>query len=322
MTSVKLIAVANHKGGSGKTPCAYTISKGMALRGKKVLAVDCDAQGNLTNKFFTNEFDRVNVDLPDSIAHDDGLANTLALFRPTENGGDIAQPHRISDNFYLIGSRSSLHAAEKYEIDVQQNFWDQIFAVVDEGNFDIVVFDCPPAAGVLQSSAVMVSTHVLCPTALTADSFAGVQTIVNLIRQLKKRINPDLELLGIVLTRVKNSSSKSFKDYHRQVIDTYGNAVLDSMLSESVEYENASMNNLSIEEHLKPTQHRIDKHTEHKVFKEVTSFMNEVISRLGLTVDKNIETLNDVPLPELDDKPTESVESETHIEQKEHADAI
>lgn len=184
---MKTIAIANQKGGVGKTTTAVNLGAGIAIEGFRVLMIDLDSQCNLTRTFLT----------PDMIQNT--LANVLI-----DNKGDrlpftaaVYETH--IENLDLAASHIRLARLEK------SGQFDDLFRLKDalgtsSSEYDFALIDCPPSLGVVVTQALLASDFVLIPLAAEYYAFEGTQDLEETVKSVR-RSNPALAVLGYVLTR-------------------------------------------------------------------------------------------------------------------------
>ncbi len=183
---VKVIAIANQKGGVGKTTTAVNLSACMAELGKKVLLVDLDPQGNSTSGLGFNKM---------QIKHSayDALVNDLAaesVLLPTKVPNLTMLPATIQ----LAGAEIELVAILSRENRLKKAL-DKI-----KYNFDYVLIDCPPSLGLLTINGLTAANSVLIPIQCEFYALEGLTQLMNTIALVQKNLNPSLTLEGVVLT--------------------------------------------------------------------------------------------------------------------------
>ena len=193
-TKMITIAVANQKGGVGKSTVTREIASACALVGYKVLMIDCDPQGNLTNSWIDN-LDEIN---PVSLAN--------VLIRPTEKGSPM-QPLTNAliatplPNLDLVGTDYKLIALEKEPPSTVYRLKKEL---KENGqSYDLVFLDCPPHLGNALESALTAADWLLIPCAAAAMGLEGLSQLIYTTERIKSDVNPDLKILGALLNLYK-----------------------------------------------------------------------------------------------------------------------
>lgn len=178
----RILAVFNHKGGTGKTTTSVTIAAGLAERGAKVLLVDTDAQGNVG----------VSLGLP----VERSLYHVLVMGLPVADAVKTVRP-----GLDVLPSNETLAAAELYLAGRKQR--DRVLASRFEGvldTYDYVVVDCSPSLSLMNQNALVLSDAVLCPVACDYLSLVGVRQVLRTIKHVNKLLNHPVQLWGILPT--------------------------------------------------------------------------------------------------------------------------
>lgn len=184
----RMIAVANQKGGVGKTTTSINLSASLAEKGKKVLLVDMDSQGNTTSGLGLekNELDKTIYEvLRDEITVEEALIEIDHCF----------------GNLFLIPANRNLAGAE-IELITSENMQfilkEKLKSVRDE--FDFIILDCPPALGMLTVNAMTASDSVLVPIQCEFYALDGLTQLIYTINLIQENLNPSLYIEGVVFT--------------------------------------------------------------------------------------------------------------------------
>ena len=177
-----VIAVANHKGGVGKTTSTQNIGAALAKLGKKTLLLDLDPQGNLSDAF---GYDNVEESIYDALT---GKADVPII--------------KLSDHLDLIPSNLDLSVAE-VELSGRTGREYTLKDVIDEvvKQYDYVLIDCPPSLGLLTINALTACHEVYIPLDSHYFSMKGLDKLMFIINQIKKRLNTSIRISGVFMTR-------------------------------------------------------------------------------------------------------------------------
>lgn len=181
-----MIALANQKGGVGKTTSSVNLSSSLAFLGKKVLLVDIDPQGNASSGIGVNkgEIEHCIYDvLVDDVAIQDVLQKT-----------DLDNLNVIPATIQLAGAEVELVPAISREIRLKK----AIDSIRDD--YDYVIIDCPPSLGLLTLNALTAADSVLIPVQCEYYALEGLSQLLNTIRIVQKHLNEDLQIEGVLLT--------------------------------------------------------------------------------------------------------------------------
>lgn len=258
---MKTIVVINHKGGVGKTFVSAGLAVVFAQRGKRVLLVDTDPQGNLSRMF---GFD------PKSNNEEKTLF--YCLNNKLKNGGEKTSSYISNteyENIDILAGDIQL-TTNRIEVEralVEFNFvYKKIIKDISkECKYDFVIIDTPPSLGGENSQVLMAANYLLIPTTTGLNSIEGINTILEFYSNCKE-INDDLELIGIVLNDVQ-SRSTVFRDVFPVIKENYGDALLDTRIESSAVAKKVEWNGM------KPSKT--------KVFKAFENLYEEVVKRIG-----------------------------------------
>ena len=182
----RIIAIANQKGGVGKTTTAINLSASLASLGKKVLAIDMDPQGNMSSGLGVdkNEVEKTVYDL---IIGNIGIEECIY--------------EEVIENLDVLPSNIDLSAAEIELIGVDNKEYilrDEVNKVKEK--YDFIIIDCPPALSMLTINAMTTSDSVLVPIQCEYYALEGLSQLIHTIELVQERLNPELEIEGVVFT--------------------------------------------------------------------------------------------------------------------------
>ena len=217
-----IVAIANQKGGVGKTTTAINLAAALALRGRQTLLIDLDPQANSTMSFL--DMRQVSRSMYDVIAEPDGRIEDVIVQSPVANLS-IA-PARIA--------LAKLEARLVGELDSHFKLKDRLATVLPD--FDVVVIDCPPALGLLTVNALVASSHLLVPIQSSYFALEGTDDLLETIEKVRSRANPQLRILGVVITMHDKRTSLA-RDIRQQIDRVFGKKVFRTVITKSVRLE-------------------------------------------------------------------------------------
>ena len=181
----KIVAIANQKGGVGKTTTTINLSTILAKKGKKVLMVDTDPQGNATSGLGIDK--SVHFSVYDVIINDVEIENTLQTTM-------VKNLDVCPSNINLAGAEVELVSMMSRE----QRLKEKLDCIKDK--YDYIIIDCPPSLGLITLNAFTASDSVLIPVQCEYYALEGLGQLINTINLVKKHLNPNLEVEGALLT--------------------------------------------------------------------------------------------------------------------------
>ena len=211
----KVIAVANQKGGVGKTVTCVNLGIGLAREGYKVLIIDADPQGSLTISLGYPEPDKMDRTLASVLMDviNDGEFDITDGLLHHEEGVDV-----LPGNIELSGIEISLIGVISRETILKE------YVNRARELYDYIIIDCMPSLGILTVNALACADSVLIPVQAAYLPVKGLQQLIKTIGRVKRQLNPDLQVEGILLTMVDNRTNYA-KDIALQVYDAYSSSV-------------------------------------------------------------------------------------------------
>jgi chromosome partitioning protein len=219
---VLIIAIANQKGGVGKTTTAINLSAGLAMAGNRVLLIDLDPQANSSIAFLDN------APIVES-----------AYEMLTEAGLDarsVIQKTNI-ETLEIIPSRISLAKFESKligEFDAPFRLKDRIGPLVDD--YGYIVIDTPPTLGLITVNALVAADYVIVPIQPSYFALEGTDDLLDTVEKVRARPNPKLEVLGVLIT-LHDKRTTLARDIHEQIKQVFGEKVFNTVISKSIRLE-------------------------------------------------------------------------------------
>ena len=237
----RIIAIANQKGGVGKTTTASNLGIGLARHGKKVLLIDADAQGSLTSSLGIREPDKLDTTLANilgRIVTDERVEGEDGIIKH-EEGIDL-----MPGNIELSGLEVSLVNAMSHEM-VMRSYVEGI-----KKKYDYILIDCMPSLGMLTINALACADSILIPVQAAYLPVKGLEQLIKTIAKVRRMINPGLKIEGILLTMVDQRTNYA-KDIITLLRETYGNRIkiFESSIPNSVRAAEISAEGVSIYRH-------------------------------------------------------------------------
>ena len=229
-----IVAIANQKGGVGKTTTAINLSSALALRGNRTLLIDLDPQANSTLSYVDQQ--KLDRSVYDAIA--DSSCAFADIIQPSTQEGLWVAPARIA--------LAKLEAQLVGELDAHFRVKDKLAAVLDR--FTYVVIDCPPTLGLLTVNALVAATHLLIPIQSSYFALEGTDDLLETIEKVRLRANPNLQMLGILITMHDRRTSLA-RDIKLQIREVFGAQVFRTIISKNVRLEESPAYRESIFSH-------------------------------------------------------------------------
>ena len=231
MSNCKVIALTNQKGGVGKSTTVINLSACLGEGKKKVLVIDFDPQGNSTSGYGV-EKEELEHDIYDVILHDQPIEETIL---PT-----------CEPNVFIVPATIQLATAEIELVSAmaRESILKEAISCVKD-DFDYVFIDCPPSLGLLTINALVAADSLLIPIQCEYYALEGVAKLLESMQMVKKRMNPSLEIFGVVMTMYDSRTTLS-----KQVVDEvqsyFGKKMFKTIIPRNVKLSEAPSHGLPV----------------------------------------------------------------------------
>ena len=217
-----ILAIANQKGGVGKTTTSINLAAALAQKGYETLLLDLDPQGNATLSFLDPE--QIQTSIYEALTDEDKTVKDAVCKTPYKHLSVV--PARIN----LAKFESKLLG----DIDSHFRLKDRLKSVVKE--FKYIIIDTPPTLGLMTVNSLVAASHLLVPIQSSYFALEGTDDLLETVEKIRARANPTLEFLGVVIT-IHDKRTILGRDIRNHINEVFGKKVFRTIISRSVRLE-------------------------------------------------------------------------------------